>query len=80
MNKNKPKNQKIKNFLNKIRASLKNSDEVIASSKFLLKKLEKDRKKSEEEYEKAQAVVDEEIKKIVQEMDEVMVQFIADTE
>jgi len=74
------KNQAVKDLLNKVQASLKSSDDAIESSEVFLKKLEKDRKKSEEEYERAQAAVDLDIKRIVKGMDEATVQFVADTE
>lgn len=80
MVKNKSAAAAVKDILSEVQASLARSDEAIASSEALLENLERDRKKSEEEYEKAQAAVDRDIKRIVQGMDEATVQFVAATE
>lgn len=70
----------VKTILSQVQASLQKADEAIVGSQNFLTKLESDLASAEKEYEKDQAAVDQDIKRIVQRMDEDTIQFVKDTE
>ena len=74
------KNKEINGILEKVGEALHRSDEAILASNNLLKELDKTGAEADGKYREAQAAVDQDIERIAQEMDEAMVQFVADTE
>jgi len=72
--------QKAQLLLSQTQAALRRSDQAIKNSQTTLDKLDGELKKIEDKNNKDQAVIDQEIVKIVQDMDEATVQFVKDTE
>ena len=70
----------VQAILNQTQAILQKADEAIAGSQNFLAKLESDLAVAEQKYEKDQAAVDQDIKRIVQRMDDDTIQFVKDTE
>ncbi|PIP29127.1 hypothetical protein CO134_00835 [Candidatus Kuenenbacteria bacterium CG_4_9_14_3_um_filter_39_14] len=72
--------QKTQLLLSQTQAALRHSDQAIKNSQTTLAKLDDELKKIEDKNNKAQAVIDQEIVNIIQDMDEATVQFVKDTE
>lgn len=72
--------QKTQQILNQVQTALKRSDDAIKTGRANLAKLDEDLKIIDEKNNKAQHNIDQEIVKIVQDMDEATVQFVKDTE
>lgn len=70
----------VQTILSQTQAILQKADEAITASQNFRAKLENELAVADAEYEKAQAAVDQDIKRVVQRMDDDTIQFVKDTE
>lgn len=70
----------VKKLIQQVQASLKKSDSVLRESKLTLKNVQKDIEGAEKKHALEQKTIDNDIVKIVQDMDRATIQLVKDTE